>query len=453
MGGNMKVWGIGLCLALLGGTAFAQNSLPVRDDDFTCLEKSKADQYIRDFSIDVDSFGGLELCKAKVDSKKLFNDLRILEEGRFQGGGTNNLIRGYVPADQYYGWMKSETRGISRGQDVPYATAYNSGGYFTMQDGWAMISTLGRVGTVVHEARHTEGYYHISCNHGPYIGTGVAGCDKDYSYGGSHAIEMEYYARVSVVGLNFHPIYKKMARLMAMGRGNFVFNTTPLQQRETLMMLSTTGRAYLLNNEAWVPRETPPVNARLKRTSFGASLFAGRDAFVLDPYENSGVNWSVSDDFSYFKLLKGDRGIGTGPVQDFEELDLGRKRYVAALIDQKITNYNFPGGAWNSPSSAPAGAVRFATWAPSGQQGFFLIDQNRKVYSIDPEQLSQVRPTTEVWPANVKDFARATNGFYRLQDNGELFIASAGADRKVQTPEPVSQIVSIPLYDAFEVKP
>ena len=110
------------------------------------------------------AFGGLELCRFSVDTKKLFNDLKIIKEGRFQPKTTNNVfIRNAIPAPQYYEWMKSMTRGMDRGNDIPAATAYNRGGYFTMQDGWAVLSTLGRVGTVVHEARHTGGYYHIQC--------------------------------------------------------------------------------------------------------------------------------------------------------------------------------------------------------------------------------------------------------------------------------------------------
>jgi hypothetical protein len=444
----------GAVVALFSVSAFAQGTLPVRDSDFGCISQAKADQYLRDFSVDTASFGGVELCNPQVDTKKLLNDLRLLEEGRFGNAVPNNLIRGFIPADQYYNWMKAQTRGIERGQDVPYATAYNSGGYFTMQDGWAELSTLGRVGTVVHEARHTQGYYHISCTQGPYIGTGVAGCDRDYQYGGSHAIEMEYYARVSVAGENFHPIYKKMARLMAMGRSNFVFNQTPLQQKETLMILTVSGRAYLLNNGSWIERETPNVRATLKRTSFGASLFTGTEAFVLDPYEQSGFNWSVSDDFSYFKLLKGSRNVGNADLQDFEEFDLGRKRYVVGLnVQQKMAGFNFRGGAWGSVTSAPAGAARFATWSPSGNQGLFILDQSKKVYSVDPERISQVRLTNEVWPSDVKNYVRATGGFFRLQDSGDLMQVASGKESRMETPEAVDQVVSVPLYDSFEVKP
>lgn len=451
----MKSLAFGVALTLISMGASAADTMPVLDPDFTCIDQTKADQYVRDFRINVRSFGGNELCRPEVDTKKLFNDLGLIEQGRFGAAVPNNLIRGFLPADQYYPWMKSQTRGIDRGQDVPYATAYNSGGYFTMQDGWAELSTLGRVGTVIHEARHTQGYYHISCQQGPYLGSGVSGCDRDYQYGGSHAIEMEYYARVSVSGLNFHPVYKKMARLMAMGRSNFVFNQTPLRSREGLVMITRTGRVYLQDQGGWTEREAPSAPGfALKRTSFGAVLFDGTRAFVLDPYENSGFNWSVDDDFSYFKLLKSDRGLGGGRIRELEELDIGRKRHLVALSDQgQISSFNFRGGSWNRPVAAPAGTQRFATWSPSGETGLFLIDSSNRVHAADPERLGQTRPTGETWDPGIRQFVRSSTGFYRLTTAGELQRITAGQVQPVETPEAVDQIVAVPLYDSFEVKP
>ncbi|MFN7728699.1 MAG: hypothetical protein ACK5P7_06055 [Bdellovibrio sp.] len=430
-----------------------RSTLPVNDIDFVCVPQAKADQFKRDFNINTNSFGGMELCKNTVDTKKLFNDLILLEEGKFGTVPANNLIRGFVPIDQYYSWMKSATRGIERGNDVPYATAYNSGGYFTMQDGWAALSTLGRVGTVVHEARHTQGYYHINCNQGPYLGTSVLGCDRDYSYGGSHAIEMEYYARVSTAGVNFHPVYKKMARLMAMGRSNIFFNQTPLKQREALILLGQSGRAYLMDQNKWLNREAPAVQARLKRSSFGATLLSGSMAFVLDPFENSGFDWSVNDDFSYFKLLNSDRLQGQN-IRDFEEFDIGRKRHVFVLSDKnQYTNFNFRGGNWNRLINTPPGQTfDFATWTPEGEPGFFLVDQDKKMYAIDAERLT-TRPIAATWPREAKAYAKAAGGFYQLNARGELSLVQSGSLIPVTSPEPIDQMVSIPLYDSFEVKP
>ncbi len=451
----MKAFFLSLLIAASSAVSVAQTSaqLPVLDSDFACVTEAKAAQYTRDFNINVGSFGGKELCKNNVDTKKLFNDLNLLEDGKFGNIPANNLIKGFVPADQYYTWMKGETRGGRRGQDMPTATAYNSGGYFTMQDGWSALSTLGRVGTVVHEARHTAGYRHLGCQQGPYYQVSVAGCDRDYTYGGSHAVEMEYYARVSTAGVNFHPVYKKMARLMAMGRSNFVFNASPLKQTESLMMIGSSGRAYLLHDGAWVEREAPSVKARLKRTSFGATLFGDGKAYALDSYQNSGFDWSVVDDYSYYKLLNSEN-MGGAKVQDFEEFDMGRKRYVMFMNEtQQYTNFNFGQGRWNSMVRAPnAGRFEFATVTPTGDQGLFMVDENRNFYAVDPERIQNVRALNIAWPQDAKSFAKVGTALYQVTQHGELLVSANGAWSPFTTPEPVEQLTSVPLYDSFEVQ-
>jgi hypothetical protein len=248
--------------------------LPVFDKDFSCFNQTAAERYVKDFNINIKSFGGMELCKASVDTKKLFNDLAIVERGAFGQSSQNVFIRNFVPAGDYYKWLRSQTRGVERGNDIPHATAYNSFGYFTMQDGWAALSTLGRVGVVIHEARHTEGYRHIQCTHGPYEGASNAGCDRDYEYGGSHAVEMEYYARVVTAGTNFHPLYRSMARLMAMGRSNMMFNKSPVRVREVLTVLDKDGTPGVVDGEQLFARDgiLGTQMGRLKRTSHGASV-------------------------------------------------------------------------------------------------------------------------------------------------------------------------------------
>lgn len=429
--------------------------MPYQDESFACFDQPTANRYVRDFNIDTASFGGVELCKSQVETKKLFNDLFLIENGKFksniQGGET--FIKGFVPADQYYQWMKSQTHGVERGNDIPYATAYNSGGYFTMQDGWAKLSTLGRVGTVIHEARHTAGYRHIACRQGPYQDSTVAGCDRDYTYGGSHAVEMEYYARVSVLGENFHPVYKKMARLMAIGRSNIFFNTPVIQRQETLMLLSTDrSTSFILSSEngqrTWVQREVPHVEGELKSTSFGAVIFDGVKAFAIDPYQNSGFSDLVTDTYSYFKLLL-EKDLN---LKDFAEFDIGTKRYVTKITkDNKIANYAFPQGTWGSEMQLPF-AVKGTTGSFLGSEsvgapGLFLIgvDNSLAVYQPATSRLQILQ--NQKWNPEVKRHVRYAGQDFQLMNDGSL-----------QTPSDLNlpgthfaDIAKIPLYNGFEV--
>lgn len=436
-----------LLTALLGVHLAMASDMAYDDKDFACVSNAQAQKYVRDYNIDLDSFGGMELCDSKVDTKKLFNDLQIIEQGQFSADSGNNLVKGFVPANNYYAWLKEETRGITRGNDNPTATAYNSGGYFTMQDGWALMSTLGRVGTVIHEARHTEGYRHYPCTQGSYAGTGLPGCDRDYNTGGSHSVEMEYYARVAVQGQNFHPVYKSMARLMAVARANFVFNQTPLKKREALMALEAgTGKAVLFDGGNQFLRERPSIQGLLKRTSAGAAIFDYRMAYTLEMYEVTGFNPTLEDSYSYLKLLMESKA----PYKDFEEFDVGAKRYVVGVDQQnRWASFNFSRGRWNSSQATNLNFVKSTTRLQNGTQGYFLISDKNKIYQVDAEN-QRLSETPHVWDPHVINVAQYDGGLLFLKDDGVIYRANGQPWEKATTT--YSQIVNVPLYDSFEVK-
>lgn len=440
-----------LSLLLAFTTSYGEN-LPYIDDQFQCASENEAQSLARDFNVDVNSFGGMELCNSQTDFKKLYNDLIIIKNGRFNASENNLYIKNFIPADRYYDWMKSMTRGMRRGNDVPAATAYNSSGYFTMQDGWTKLSTLGRVGTVLHEARHTESFYHIPCTHGPYMNSTMQGCDRDYSYGGSHAIEMEYYARVSVMGENFHPVYKTMARLMAVARSNFVFNLSPIQTREALFAIDkNTHQGFLVDGNTVYPREVPSQEGSLKRTSFGAAVFSNLKAYAIEMYEKTGFQPVLLDTYSYFKLLLS----FPRAVKDFEEFDVNTKRFAVGLTqDNKIISYNFPAGSWGADVSLNFKAIQAVTTLPNGQKGYFLIDNQQSIHQLDPFTL-QTSETKEKWANDLVSVALRGQSIYLLKDNGRIYEKTSSSEERESHLFPAgnySGLISVPLYSGFEVK-
>jgi hypothetical protein len=444
----------GLALVALSFITHPQTvrALPVFDHEFVCTDRPKADQYVRDFNIDVQSFGGMELCDPRIDTKKLFNDMLVIEEGRFSPQTSHSLIGNFVGSDRYYPWLKDQTEGMSRGNDVPWATAYNRMGYFTMQDGWAQLSALGRVGVVIHEARHTEGYRHIPCSFGPYAGTNLPGCDSTFNYGGSHGVEMEYYARVVVFGENFHPLYKKMARLMALGRTNFVFNQKVIQPREALFLIKQdTPEARLIDGTRAYPREVSG-NGFLKRTSFGATLFTPEKAFSLEAYEWLGDVRPTEDGYSYFKLLTLSNGQPGGQApKDLEEYDQGNKRYLAAIDSQnRFGLYNFPKGTWGTFRALPGQPLGIKSQYKN-QQGLFIVLDDFKIVKSVPEQ-DKVVATDLVWDATDVSYMMGPNReVLQLKTDGVI----RTLDGQVWAPTQDAlwgQAINIPLYNGFEVR-
>lgn len=434
------------------GVAHAE--LPYLDKDFSCISDSEAARFVSDFSIDEDSFGGRELCDAAKDTKKLFNDLTLIENTEFAADVNHPFVRGIVDRTGYYEWMKGETRGVNRGHDIPYATAYNSWGYFTMQDGWAALSTLGRVGTIIHEARHTAGYRHYRCDSGPYANSSVAGCDTSYKQGGSHAVEMEYYARVVLESKNLNPVYKSMARLMALGRSNFVFNEKPMKTREALLA-KTKDKLVLVDGERVTERALPPTaEARqLKRTSFGASLVDGAQALAVDLYDAVTAAAPKTDDYSYYKQFQIPRENGPDSFRAIEEFDLGKLRYLTVLTNAgQVYSYNFPEGAWHAPVSSPRDTETFVTTAPTGQQGLFARTRDGSLLPFNPERRRFDSALGVKWPEGAANYAYLGKLLVVLGKDGLVRDAVAGGSVP-QLGDTYTDLVNVPLYDAFEVAP
>jgi hypothetical protein len=440
-----------LTLSLLLSLNVQSEQIPYLDSEFNCTTPADADRYVRDFRINVKSFGGLDLCNPNIDTKKLFNDIEIIEKGEFESDSQNKFVRGFVPVQSYYQWLKQETRSINRGQDVPYATAYNSGGNFTMQDGWAKLSTLGRVGTFVHEARHTAGYRHIVCTQGPYQATSVSGCDTNYNYGGSHAVEMEYYARVSVQGKNFHPVYKKMARLMAIARSNAFFNTPIIQSREAVMALSADRKvAQVYDRGQWFDREVPQAEGRLKRTSFGGVIFDGLRALSIELYENSGFVDLIPDTYSYFKLL----GENKSAVKDFEEFDAGVKRYAVRITsDNKLTPYDFPNGKWGRDMNIGFNVTHTSTAVLGNtQSGLYLVAESGEIYNYQPQN-QRITAIGQNWPAEAQEIIVYNGQNLVLNSKGQIMVLQSGALVPwTETNNVYSDLIATPMYDGFEVR-
>ncbi len=153
-----KIFLYSLCLYIALWFPLAQGqNLPYLDGDFGCFEKSIADKYVKDFKINVASFGGPELCNTHVDFKKLINDLSIIKNGRFQSPSSHALIGGIVDQSQYYQWASQQIQGIVRSMIDPQASALNRGGFFTIQDMWAKLSTLFLLDRLQRAQNHLEG--------------------------------------------------------------------------------------------------------------------------------------------------------------------------------------------------------------------------------------------------------------------------------------------------------
>lgn len=130
----------------------------------------------------------------------------------------NNCPKGV--AAYVYGW----------GGNTMYACTYVLSDNFT---------ALDRASVFMHEARHIDGYPHITCSRGPRQGIQGA-CDVRIGDGGSYAVTVETYAQLARYATGIHPALKAYARSSAVVYAAETFDT-PAQVQNTAQFLVMTN--------------------------------------------------------------------------------------------------------------------------------------------------------------------------------------------------------------------
>jgi hypothetical protein len=102
------------------------------------------------------------------------------------------------------------------------------------------FSSLDRASVMMHEARHIDGFPHITCTHGARKGISGA-CDTNIAKGGSYAVTVETYAQLAKYAVGIHPAMKAYAKSSAVIYADEAFETpVKIGRKENLLALTNT---------------------------------------------------------------------------------------------------------------------------------------------------------------------------------------------------------------------
>jgi len=111
------------------------------------------------------------------------------------------------------------------------------------------FSALDRASVFMHEARHMDGYPHITCKQGPRKGLQGA-CDSRIADGGSYAVTVETYAQIAKYAQNLHPALKAYSMVSAATYADETFDTPArVSKAPELLVMSRAQDFYSLNLE------------------------------------------------------------------------------------------------------------------------------------------------------------------------------------------------------------
>lgn len=103
-----------------------------------------------------------------------------------------------------------------------------------------IFSSLDRASVFMHEARHIDGYPHMTCSHGPRKGLNGA-CDDQISNGGSYAVTVETYAQLAQYAQDIHPALKAYSQSSAVVYADEAFESPVKIGRANQLLVATEG--------------------------------------------------------------------------------------------------------------------------------------------------------------------------------------------------------------------
>lgn len=111
------------------------------------------------------------------------------------------------------------------------------------------FSSLDRASVMMHEARHIDGFPHMTCTKGPRKGIQGA-CDTRISEGGSYAVTVETYAQLAKYAEGIHPALQAYAKASAVIYAEETFeHPAKITRSENLLLLTSNLDFHGLNVE------------------------------------------------------------------------------------------------------------------------------------------------------------------------------------------------------------
>lgn len=219
----------------------------------TCIPQSEMLEISQDFK-QFKSLANKEFCYDNSETSNLLASIMFMRKTAFSPdmkNSTDELFSGRFSSS----WNKYFTERISD-INIPkncakgvaaYVYGFGSTMYVCPMLLTANYTALDRASVFMHEARHMDGFRHITCRSGPRAGLSGA-CDNRISDEGSYAVTVETYAQIAKYAVDLHPALKAYSMSSAATYADETFETPVRVEKEPILLLmNEAGQFYSMN--------------------------------------------------------------------------------------------------------------------------------------------------------------------------------------------------------------
>jgi hypothetical protein len=298
------------------------------------------------------------------------------------------------------------------------------------------FTALDRASVMMHEARHIDGFPHVTCTRGARKGMRGA-CDNKIADGGSYAVTVETYSQIAAYAPDIHPALKAYARAAGITYADETFEMpTRLQRQTRFLMLSTQGEFRALD-----------LNNGVKETSLGQSPALGRIAMraqhmVLYPEDRTQpAKYVFARSEGDIQQAAGDMAVDYNsetPQQRSDWVDVHvAAQWSAKVLKTKVTMACDPKSDKKTDvttgSETPASLIY-----PNGYDrenvSAHIAMQSGKIFEVGCAGTAPfLRPSTLAFDQSYKRIYKAGNDVVGLTKDGRLFRINGATSTPIQT--------------------
>lgn len=242
--------------AEIGITPIAEPTQP-DTDKANCISAADMTQIARDFK-QFANLAGKEYCADNSPTSYLLGGIYYMRKTQFNQPMVNSpdeLFSGKFAGD-WYKYFTGLIKTLTVESSCPVGAVAYVYGFFhenTMHVCpmalTGAFTSLDLASVFMHEARHIDGYSHVTCADGPRAGLQGA-CDRKISDAGSYAVTVETYAQLGKYGKDIHPAFRAIAQASSLIYAAEAFQTAVrINREEAFVALTADKKLYQFGSD------------------------------------------------------------------------------------------------------------------------------------------------------------------------------------------------------------
>lgn len=425
-----------------------------------CISQTEMQEISQDFK-QFRNLANKEFCYDNSETSNLLASIMFMRKTAFSPdmkNSTDELFSGRFSSSWYKYFTErindiNIPRNCAKGV-AAYVYGFGSTMYVCPMLLTANYTALDRASVFMHEARHMDGYRHITCRTGPRAGMSGA-CDNRISDEGSYAVTVETYAQLAKYAVDLHPALKAYSMSSAATYADETFDTAVrVNKQPVLLLMNQSGQFFSMNINK---------NSEIKKLGQAPSL--GRivmraQHMILFPEDKSlSAKYVFANNEGDIAQTAGDavqEYNAQTPEQklDFKDMYSG-SQWTARVYTNKIKFSCDPRSPDTSdialPQGESAGNILHLNGYKRESKTSFLMTQSGALLEFGCNNTRPyMRPAVQTLDQNYKRVHRVGNRTFAINSNGDFFELTQAGSLKVVLPNEVGSVFEIAPQFAYD---